>query len=148
MCGRARELGGHVWADGGVRHPRDVALALAAGASNVMICSWFAGTYESQRDLIRDRDDQMYKESYGMASKRAVAARTAGDGMVKGVGNDLNRVHGVQQAKDPAYFRGRTLVKNTPALICRGAPRRASTTWCRRSVVTQVAAVVRRVWVR
>ena len=22
-----------------------------------------------------------------------------------------------QQAKDPAYFRGRTLVKNTPALI-------------------------------
>ena len=25
----ARELGGHVWADGGVRHPRDVALALA-----------------------------------------------------------------------------------------------------------------------
>ena len=76
----ARQLGGHVWADGGVRHPRDVALALAAGASNVMIGSWFAGTYESQRDLIRDRDDQMYKESYGMASKRAVAARTAGDG--------------------------------------------------------------------
>jgi IMP dehydrogenase len=34
----ARQLGGHVWADGGVRHPRDVALALAAGASNVMIC--------------------------------------------------------------------------------------------------------------
>ena len=29
----ARELGEHVWADGGVRHPRDVALALAAGAS-------------------------------------------------------------------------------------------------------------------
>ncbi|GAA3185164.1 hypothetical protein GCM10020255_081380 [Rhodococcus baikonurensis] len=43
----ARELGKHVWADGGVRHPRDVALALAAGASNVMIGSWFAGTYES-----------------------------------------------------------------------------------------------------
>jgi IMP dehydrogenase len=40
----ARELGKHVWADGGVRHPRDVALALAAGASNVMIGSWFAGT--------------------------------------------------------------------------------------------------------
>ncbi len=43
----ARELGKHVWADGGVRHPRDVALALAAGASQVMIGSWFAGTYES-----------------------------------------------------------------------------------------------------
>ncbi|CAN5217879.1 GuaB1 family IMP dehydrogenase-related protein [soil metagenome] len=75
----ARELGGHVWADGGVRHPRDVALALAAGASNVMIGSWFAGTYESPGDLLRDRDGLLYKESYGMASKRAVAARTAAD---------------------------------------------------------------------
>ncbi len=75
----AKELGAHVWADGGVRHPRDVALALAAGASNVMIGSWFAGTYESPGDLMRDRDGQPYKESYGMASKRAVAARTARD---------------------------------------------------------------------
>ncbi len=75
----ARQLGAHVWADGGVRHPRDVALALAAGASNVMIGSWFAGTYESPGDLMRDRDDQPYKESYGMASKRAVAARATGD---------------------------------------------------------------------
>ena len=76
----ARELGSHVWADGGVRHPRDVALALAAGASNVMIGSWFAGTYESPGDLMFDRDGRPYKESYGMASKRAVAARTAADG--------------------------------------------------------------------
>ena len=75
----ARELGAHVWADGGVRHPRDVALALAAGASNVMIGSWFAGTYESTGDLMFDRDGRAYKESYGMASKRAVAARTVGD---------------------------------------------------------------------
>ncbi|OBF19516.1 GuaB1 family IMP dehydrogenase-related protein [Mycobacterium sp. ACS4331] len=75
----AKELGAHVWADGGVRHPRDVALALAAGASNVMIGSWFAGTYESPGDLMRDRDGNPYKESYGMASKRAVAARTSGD---------------------------------------------------------------------
>jgi IMP dehydrogenase len=75
----ARELGGHVWADGGIRHPRDVALALAAGASNAMIGSWFAGTYESPGDLLRDRDDQPYKESYGMASKRAVVARTGAD---------------------------------------------------------------------
>ena len=75
----ARQLGGHVWADGGIRHPRDVALALAAGASNVMIGSWFAGTYESPGDLMRDRDDQPYKESYGMASKRAVVARTGAE---------------------------------------------------------------------
>jgi IMP dehydrogenase len=75
----ARQLGGHVWADGGIRHPRDVALALAAGASNVMIGSWFAGTYESPGDLMRDRDDQPFKESYGMASKRALVARTTAD---------------------------------------------------------------------
>ena len=75
----AKELGANVWADGGVRHPRDVALALAAGASSVMIGSWFAGTYESPGDLMHDRDGRPYKESYGMASKRAVAARTAAD---------------------------------------------------------------------
>ncbi len=75
----AKDLGVHIWADGGVRHPRDVALALAAGASNVMIGSWFAGTYESPGDLRVDRDGNAYKESFGMASKRAVAARTAGD---------------------------------------------------------------------
>src|SRR5580693_7098049 len=60
----ARQLGAHVW---------------AAGASNVMIGSWFAGTYESPGDMMRDREDQPYKESYGMASKRAVVARTGAD---------------------------------------------------------------------
>ena len=75
----ARELGKHVWADGGVRHPRDVALALAAGAANVMIGSWFAGTYESPGDLQRDEAGRAYKESFGMASKRAVSARTRAD---------------------------------------------------------------------
>lgn len=75
----ARELGKHVWADGGVRHPRDVALALAAGAANVMIGSWFAGTHESPGDLLRDEHGRAYKESFGMASKRAVTARTRGD---------------------------------------------------------------------
>jgi IMP dehydrogenase len=76
---RARELGKHVWADGGVRHPRDVALALAAGASSVMIGSWFAGTYESPGDPHRDSDGRIYKESFGMASARAVRSRTADD---------------------------------------------------------------------
>jgi GMP reductase len=71
-----RELGVRIWADGGVRHPRDVALALAAGASAVMIGSWLAGTYESPGDLQRDESGRPYKESFGMASKRAVSART------------------------------------------------------------------------
>ncbi|HEU4674644.1 MAG TPA: GuaB1 family IMP dehydrogenase-related protein [Motilibacteraceae bacterium] len=75
----ARRLGKHVWADGGVRHPRDVALALAAGASNVMIGSWFAGTHESPGDVLRDADGRLYKENFGMASARAVQRRTADD---------------------------------------------------------------------
>ncbi len=75
----AAERGGHVWADGGIRHPRDVALALAAGASNVMIGSWFAGTHESPGDLHHDETGVAYKESFGMASKRAVAARSRAD---------------------------------------------------------------------
>ena len=75
----AARLGAHVWADGGVRHPRDVALALAAGASSVMIGSWFAGTYESPGDTFRDPSGKLYKESFGMASARAVRLRTASD---------------------------------------------------------------------
>ena len=75
----ARRLSAHVWADGGVRHPRDIALALAAGAGNVMIGSWFAGTCESPGDVFRDADGRLYKESFGMASARAVRLRTAAD---------------------------------------------------------------------
>lgn len=72
----AREAGKAIWADGGVRHPRDVALALAAGAGSVMIGSWFAGTHESTGDLLVDADGHPYKESFGMASARAVRQRT------------------------------------------------------------------------
>jgi IMP dehydrogenase len=78
-AGAAAALGKHVWADGGVRHPRDVALALAAGASSVMVGSWLAGTYESPGDLRHDEQGRPYKESFGMASKRAVTARTQGE---------------------------------------------------------------------
>jgi IMP dehydrogenase len=71
----ARELGAKVWADGGVRYPRDVALALAAGAASVMIGSWFAGTIEAPGTLRRDASGRMYKESWGMASTKAVRER-------------------------------------------------------------------------
>jgi IMP dehydrogenase len=76
----AAAMGAHVWADGGVRYPRDVALALAAGASQVMIGSWFAGTYESPGDLLVDASGRQYKESFGMASARAVQNRTSREG--------------------------------------------------------------------
>jgi IMP dehydrogenase len=71
----ATALGAHVWADGGVRYPRDVALALAAGAASVMIGSWFAGTIESPGDLETDAAGRLYKESWGMASTKAVHDR-------------------------------------------------------------------------
>jgi IMP dehydrogenase len=71
----ARELGAHVWADGGVRYPRDVALALAAGGSSVMIGSWFAGTIEAPGQLRTDQEGRLYKESWGMASTKAVRER-------------------------------------------------------------------------
>lgn len=76
----ARAAGGRIWADGGVRYPRDVALALAAGASQVMIGSWFAGTHESPGDLQPDANGRLYKESFGMASARAVQNRNQREG--------------------------------------------------------------------
>jgi IMP dehydrogenase len=78
-CAREAHLRGrHVWADGGVREPRDVALYLAAGASRVMIGTALSGTYESPGDVKEDREGRPYKENYGMASARAVSDRTAG----------------------------------------------------------------------
>jgi IMP dehydrogenase len=77
-CAReARRRGKHVWADGGVRYPRDVALYLAAGASRVMVGTTFAGTFESPGDVKEDREGALYKENYGMASARAVNDRSA-----------------------------------------------------------------------
>ncbi len=79
-CARvAREMGAHVWADGGVRHPRDVVMAIAAGASAAMFGSWWAGTYESAADMQRDMDGRLFKDNFGMASARAVTNRNRKD---------------------------------------------------------------------
>ena len=85
----ARALGKHVWADGGVRYPRDVALGLAAGAGNVMFGSLLAGTYESAADTLRDAKGRLYKESFGMASNRAVRNRTRSEGAVERARKEL-----------------------------------------------------------
>jgi IMP dehydrogenase len=78
VCAReARARGKHVWADGGVKHPRDVALYLAAGAARVMVGTALAGTYESPGDVKEDKAGLLYKENYGMASGRAVSERHA-----------------------------------------------------------------------
>ena len=86
---QARKMGAHVWADGGIRHPRDVALALAAGASNVMFASWLAGTYESAADLLRDEQGRLYKESFGMASNRAVKNRNISENEIEKARKEL-----------------------------------------------------------
>lgn len=72
---QARKMGKHVMADGGTKHPRDFALALAAGASTVMVGTWFSQTYESTADLKIDAEGKMYKEHFGMASTKAVSNR-------------------------------------------------------------------------
>jgi IMP dehydrogenase len=72
----ARSMGAHVWADGNIKQPRDVSLALAAGASCAFFGSWFTGTYESPADIKRDEQGRLYKENFGMASRRAVIDRT------------------------------------------------------------------------
>jgi IMP dehydrogenase len=64
---------------GNVATADGVADLVAAGASNVMIGSWFAGTYESPGDIQRDADGLLYKDNFGMASARAVRSRTAAD---------------------------------------------------------------------
>ncbi|WP_431684185.1 GuaB1 family IMP dehydrogenase-related protein [Kitasatospora sp. KL5] len=71
----ARELGKTIWSDGGVRYPRDVALALAAGASTVMIGSLFGRSLESPAPIARGADGRWYKEVFGVASSRAVRHR-------------------------------------------------------------------------
>ena len=72
----ARKLWWFVWADGWVKEPRDVALALAAWANHVMLWTTFAWTYESTWDIKYDEDWLMYKENYWMASQRDVELRS------------------------------------------------------------------------
>lgn len=101
----ARKLGAHVWADGGVRDPADVALALAAGASNVMVGSWFSGTYESPGDLRFESDGRMYKESFGMASRAPWKAETKR--------SKLSKKHAAQCSKKASPLPASTLTNAT-----------------------------------
>jgi IMP dehydrogenase len=63
-------------ADGGIRRAGDVAKAIGAGASSVMVGSLFAGRSESPGDVVRRRG-QMFKVYRGMASRSAAEARLA-----------------------------------------------------------------------
>jgi len=63
-----------VIADGGVRNPGDAALALASGASCVMMGNVFAGCTESPGELIKI-GNKYYKPFRGMGSKSSRAKR-------------------------------------------------------------------------
>ena len=80
----ARSSSVPVIADGGIRHPGDVAKAIAAGAQTVMIGSLLAGTDESP-GIVMTRRGHKYKASRGMASLAANIERN------KREGNDLTR---------------------------------------------------------
>jgi IMP dehydrogenase len=82
----ARERGVPLIADGGIRRPGDVAKAIGAGASTIMVGSLFAGREESPGDVVRRRG-QVFKVYRGMASRSAAAARLA----LEGKGDDLDQ---------------------------------------------------------
>jgi len=71
----AKKYNWFVWADWWIKEPRDMILALAAGANHAMLGTIFAWTYESVWDVKYDEQWNMYKENYGMASKKAVSLR-------------------------------------------------------------------------
>jgi IMP dehydrogenase len=65
-------------ADGGIRNPGDIAVALAVGASCAMMGNIFAGTSESPGRLVA-LEGRYYKEYYGMGSAAARQKRYAQD---------------------------------------------------------------------
>ena len=67
-----------VIADGGIRSPGDAALAIAAGASAVMLGSMLAGTEEAPSKVVV-RNGRRYKTHRGMASAAARKVRFALD---------------------------------------------------------------------
>ncbi|MBI5650281.1 MAG: IMP dehydrogenase [Chloroflexi bacterium] len=105
-CARvARAANVPVIADGGIKHPGDVAKAIAAGASSVMIGSLLAGTDESP-GLMMTRQGHRYKTSRGMASAQATVARKTREGEGSVTQDEIDEY--VSEGVDAAVpYRGR-----------------------------------------
>ncbi len=83
-CARvAHRYGVPVIADGGIRHPGDVAKAIGAGACTVMLGNLLAGAEESPGITIM-RNGQKMKVARGMASAEAAADRALRDDPTRG----------------------------------------------------------------
>lgn len=95
-CADLRDAQGEavpVIADGGIRNSGDIAKALGAGASSVMLGSLFAGTKESPGD-VEQSSRGLVKRVRGMASFEAIEARAARSG------EDVNSEYFEQRAPE------------------------------------------------
>lgn len=72
----AREMGGYIIADGGIKNSGDIVKALAAGAHTVMLGSLLAGTDEAPGDMI-EVQGKLYKSYRGMGSVAAMKKGSA-----------------------------------------------------------------------
>lgn len=74
----AQKKGVPVIADGGMTSAADIAKALAAGASAVMLGNMFAGTDETPGKIIKE-GGKLYKEYRGMGSKAVIKTSSGAD---------------------------------------------------------------------
>lgn len=93
-CAReAEKFGIPIIADGGIRFPRDVSIAIACGASTVMVGTLFAGTDESPGDIIDD-NGKLVKVVRGMSSLN-VNIGIKGDDFIKAGIKDMIHPEGI-----------------------------------------------------
>ena len=74
----AKPMGVPVVADGGMRNSGDIAKALAAGASAVMLGNLFAGTDEAPGRVVK-RGGERFKEYRGMGSRAVIESRSGAE---------------------------------------------------------------------